>query len=742
MGWKVKKEAAWLDLLLLFIGQYALIKILEEVQVLTWDSSQGLWLGLGFLALLWGLYRLPGRWPTLAAMGIFLVGSLWYLLESETLQGQLTRILGSFGGNVTGNVTTAMTFLMLWVAMLLFLVEIVLNLHWPLLLAGAALPLACPFLAIPLNLPGMFALVVFLLGFWLWKRLKNPGKGAPADKKTARSFRRLGAGLLAGVCCLFTLSWAVAQASQQTLYAVPYQVESAVVKAVRQQMGGSLDMEDGSVSRGNVYAAGVRLMDVYANQQPTSTIYLHQSSRGDYENGQWEDNWDEEIYDRLEASGVEWVTWIGVEWDRLSDAERESWSGTLRTLMDSLIYELNYRYLRTEPIGLGIYPVESDQTLKPMPYFSQAVERQIEGGYGAYYYPISLLGIPWNRVSDEEPLNRELMRLYRQEALNYYTRLPSGQLMKFRQLVEANPMESLEEVTMFIRHTLTTYAAYTQAPGMFPLNEDPAEYFLFESGRGYCQHFASAAVILYRMYGIPARYATGYSVKPSDFTLENGEYHAEVTDESAHAWVEICMPDYGWVPVEMTPGGSEIPELPGISANTLQEVLENQNWDFSIFQPPEPEQPQTRPQEYTPTQPQTQKKTVNLMPLLRIGLVVVIVLGAYRGRKWLLARQRKLPPKVLYARMVSGLHFAGLLTGLDGQEEDFGAQLSAVLPELQKLDIPGLLRLVDRDAYDREPLPEESRQRVWQFYETAMTLTAQRLPWWKKLIFRYGKLYI
>lgn len=740
MGRKVKKEAAWLDLLLLFIGQYALVKILEEVRVLTWDSSQGLWLGLGFLALLWGLYRLPGRWPALTAIGVIGLGSLWYLLESETLQEQLTRILGSFGGNVTGDVTTAMTFLMLWVAALLFLVEIVLHLHWPLLLAGAALPLACPFLAIPLNLPGMFALMVFLLGFWLWKRLKNPGKGATADKKTARSFRRLGAGLLAGVCGLFALSRLVAEAAQQTLYAVPYQVESMVVKAVRRQMGGTLDMEDGSVSRGNVYAAGVRLMDVYANQQPTSTIYLHQSSRGDYENGQWEDNWDEEIYDRLEASGVEWVTWIGVEWDRLSDAERESWSGTLRTLMDSLIYELNYRYLRTEPIGLGIYPVESDQTLKPMPYFSQAVERQIEGGYGAYYYPISLLGIPWNRVSDEEPLNRELMRLYRQEAQNFYTRLPSGQLMKFRQLVEANPMESLEEVTMFIRHTLTTYATYTQAPGMFPLNEDPAEYFLFESGKGYCQHFATAAVILYRMYGIPARYATGYSVKPSDFTLENGEYHAEVTDESAHAWVEICMPDYGWVPVETTPGGPEIPELPGISPETLREVLDNQHWDYSMFRPPEPETPQTRP-EYNPTRPQSQEEPVNLLPLLWTGLGALILLGAYLGRKWFLTRQRKLPPKALYARLVEGLHFAGLLTGFDGQEADFGTRLSAVLPELQKLDIPQFLLFVNRDAYSREPLPEENRQAVWEFYETAMRLAAARLPWWKKWIFRCGKMY-
>lgn len=725
MGWKVKKEAAWLDLLLLFIGQYALVKILEEVPVLTWDSTRGLWLGMGFLTLLWGLYRLPGRWPTLAALGIFLVGSLWYLLESETLQGQLTRILGSIGGNVTGNVTTAMTFLMVWVAGLLFLVEIVLNLHWPLLLAGAALPLACPFMAIPLNLPGMFALVVFLLGFWLWKRLKNPGAAASGDKKTARSFRRLGAGLLAGVCCLFTLSWMVAQASQQTLYTVPYQVESMVVKAVRQQMGGTLDMEDGNVSRGNVYAAGVRLMDIYANQQPTSAIYLHQSSRGDYENGQWGENLDGKIFLRLSTGSVDW----------------SHWQYTPETVMDTLIYDLNDRFSDAQPTGLGIYPVENQETLKPIPYFSQEINGEIQDGYGVFYYPISLLTIPWERVEAEEPWNRELMELYRQEAQSIYTQLPSSGLTKFRQLVAANPLESLEEVTMFIHHTLTTYATYTRAPGMFPLNEDPAEYFLFESGRGYCQHFATAAVILYRMYGIPARYATGYAVKPSDFMEENGEFHAEVTDESAHAWVEICLPDYGWVPVETTPGGPEIPELPGISASTLQEVLDNQHWDFSIFQPPEPEQPQTLP-EFRPTQPQAQKKTVNLMPLLWIGLIVLIVLGAYRGRKGLLARQRKLPPKALFARMVEGLHFAGLLTGLDGQEADFGAQLSAALPELQNLDIPGMLLLVDRDAYDREPLPEENRQAVWEFYETAMGQIAQRLPWWKKLIFRYGKLYI
>ena len=93
---------------------------------------------------------------------------------------------------------------------------------------------------------------------------------------------------------------------------------------------------------------------------------------------------------------------------------------------------------------------------------------------------------------------------------------------------------------------------------MYPLNADPVEYFLFESGEGYCQHFASAAVLMFRLLGVPARYAAGCVVYPEDFVRqEDGTWQAVATDESAHAWAEIFLPDYGWVPVEATPPASD-----------------------------------------------------------------------------------------------------------------------------------------------------------------------------------------
>ncbi len=89
-----------------------------------------------------------------------------------------------------------------------------------------------------------------------------------------------------------------------------------------------------------------------------------------------------------------------------------------------------------------------------------------------------------------------------------------------------------------------------------PKGEDAVEYFLENDMEGFCEHFASAGTLLLRELGVPARYATGYVVWQSDLTKVAGEYKATVLDSAAHAWTEIYLENYGWVPVEMTPGYS------------------------------------------------------------------------------------------------------------------------------------------------------------------------------------------
>ena len=58
------------------------------------------------------------------------------------------------------------------------------------------------------------------------------------------------------------------------------------------------------------------------------------------------------------------------------------------------------------------------------------------------------------------------------------------------------PLTDPGEITQYIREFLWSHATYSLTPGMMPLGEEVAEYFLFEGGQGYCQHFATAATLL------------------------------------------------------------------------------------------------------------------------------------------------------------------------------------------------------------------------------------------------------
>jgi transglutaminase-like putative cysteine protease len=87
---------------------------------------------------------------------------------------------------------------------------------------------------------------------------------------------------------------------------------------------------------------------------------------------------------------------------------------------------------------------------------------------------------------------------------------------------------------------------YTLAPP--DLGRDSVDDFLFETHRGFCQHFASAYTFLMRASGIPARVVTGYQ---GGYFNTLGNYLV-VRQSDAHAWSEIWLSGRGWVRVDPT----------------------------------------------------------------------------------------------------------------------------------------------------------------------------------------------
>lgn len=89
---------------------------------------------------------------------------------------------------------------------------------------------------------------------------------------------------------------------------------------------------------------------------------------------------------------------------------------------------------------------------------------------------------------------------------------------------------------------------YTLSPKPASRRKDFVDSFLFEQKEGYCTYFASAMTVMVRSIGIPARYVEGYML-PSN--PETGRIF-RVTNEQAHAWVEVYFEGYGWLPFEPT----------------------------------------------------------------------------------------------------------------------------------------------------------------------------------------------
>jgi transglutaminase-like putative cysteine protease len=87
---------------------------------------------------------------------------------------------------------------------------------------------------------------------------------------------------------------------------------------------------------------------------------------------------------------------------------------------------------------------------------------------------------------------------------------------------------------------------YTLKPPL--IKDHPVETFLFETRRGFCEHYATSFVYLMRVAGIPARVVTGYQ---GGLWNPVGRF-LEVRQADAHAWAEAWLPGSGWTRIDPT----------------------------------------------------------------------------------------------------------------------------------------------------------------------------------------------
>jgi hypothetical protein len=136
-----------------------------------------------------------------------------------------------------------------------------------------------------------------------------------------------------------------------------------------------------------------------------------------------------------------------------------------------------------------------------------------------------------------------------EELYSKYTQLPETITPRVRQLAEelTRDNQNKYDKAKAVETYLSRNYPYSLTPGNPPRRKDFVDYFLFEGKKGYCTYYASAMTVLLRCVDIPARYVEGYILPPES---KDGVF--KVTNQQAHAWVEVYFDDYGWISFEPT----------------------------------------------------------------------------------------------------------------------------------------------------------------------------------------------
>lgn len=342
-------------------------------------------------------------------------------------------------------------------------------------------------------------------------------------------------------------------------------------------------MMKGSAGRqklGNVKGirySGRIIADIEAADQP-HRLYLRSWTGGDYGSNQWKDLPDgryERVAHLFEKNQGEWYdqgAWLMEVIARspaLSQSlanymkDDESVEGLKKDFNVDAVYEKTPFFLLPYDTSFGAPLFAYDRS--PMSREGKA--------YSTYLWnlPAAALLSMMEEENSSDPYFRTYLgaeKEYRRFVYDHYLDIPDAVKEGLAALGPIPPARSLSEKRQRvedIRRFLAENYSYTRSPGKTPAGKDFITYFLTESKKGYCTSFASAAVMLLRASGIPARYAAGLTVGADEIKdaplSEGGLHRLSINDHHAHAWAEVYVDGLGWRPVEMTPGyeGSENP---------------------------------------------------------------------------------------------------------------------------------------------------------------------------------------
>lgn len=367
--------------------------------------------------------------------------------------------------------------------------------------------------------------------------------------------------------------------AEQMTAEVEGRLMGALVNLLPQLSGGNVDLrvegvgggvEDGAILDAEGYRMqGIEDLMITCTAQPRETIYLKGFIGSAYDHDRWlamdgasfdraAGNWKVEEAPRLYIQNLPFLRAL-YAWQEASGNDGDGQAGTAG---NGPVQELTVERINANPA----------YTYAPYyAYYNSYYEVECGDGYVAgqsqwedifSYYPREdyLQQIEdWNADEDHSSVLDDIEASYEGYVRAHYLDVPEG----FEELwtvceaqdLDGTEPEDMEEITAYIRNFLRQGYTYRLDPPGAPEGEDALQWFVTDGRTGSSMHFASAATLMFRMFGVPARYVVGYAAPRNLFTPQpDGTYTAVLQDDNSHAWTEIYREGVGWIPVEVTPG--------------------------------------------------------------------------------------------------------------------------------------------------------------------------------------------
>lgn len=263
---------------------------------------------------------------------------------------------------------------------------------------------------------------------------------------------------------------------------------------------------------------------------------------------------------------------------------------------------------------------------------------------------------------------------------------------------------------------------------------------LDSTAKGTTYQYATVAALALRYYGIPARYAEGFTVK----TQENS--NISVTAENAGAWVEVYQDGVGWLPLALTPGLESL--APEQTESGIKPVGTGENGTNSgprITEGQEPEEQDADQSETPDNTPDGGQRTGLLATpafwlLLVVGVLFLFVLFILIRHHILLKKRRKMFENENNSESVPSLFSdaAKLLSAL-GFDRNGGSMLALYPPisgrfgEDTANTFQSMVFLNEKALFSSKTPDDPERKAMQNFHGTVLNLLKTNTKWPKRL---------